>query len=83
VVTTSSERLRVGVVIEDEGPGIPEEVLEQVFEIGVQGPDAQPGHGLGLAIARRFCREHGGDVTAERRASSGSRFALWLPRASG
>lgn len=80
VVRTESEADRIGLAVEDEGPGIPDGEWERVFEIGVQGPRAQPGHGLGLAIARRICREHGGDVFARRRSPVGSRFTLWLPR---
>lgn len=80
-VVTVSEPGRLGLAVEDDGPGIPREVLERVFEAGVQGPRALPGHGLGLAIARRICREHGGDVLAEIRTPRGSRFTLWLPRA--
>ncbi len=80
VVRTISEPYRLGVVVDDEGPGIPEHELDRVFELGVQGSGAAPGHGLGLAISRRICHEHGGEVSAAT-WSGGTRFTMWLPRA--
>ena len=58
------------VTIADNGPGIPDELLEQVFEPFVQ-LDGSPtrahgGVGVGLAIARRVARGHGGDVQLQR-----------------
>jgi signal transduction histidine kinase len=66
---------RVEVTVSDEGPGIPPERIERIFERFVGA-----GTGLGLAIAREIARAHGGDVTARNRAA-GAVFELELPRA--
>ncbi|MGQ0740824.1 MAG: HAMP domain-containing sensor histidine kinase [Alphaproteobacteria bacterium] len=72
------------IVVEDDGPGIPPEQLERVFEPFVRlessRSSATGGAGLGLTLARTIAREHGGDVTLENRKGSGLRVRLTLPR---
>jgi signal transduction histidine kinase len=65
------------VVVEDDGPGVSPEVGERLFAPFVS---TKPSGGLGLALARRFARLHGGDVEHEPRAGGGARFVLRLPR---
>ncbi|MDP2621967.1 MAG: ATP-binding protein [Hyphomicrobiales bacterium] len=71
------------IVVEDGGPGLPEEDLERVFEPFVRGEASRSretgGIGLGLAIARTILRGHGGNVTLENRAEGGLRAILALP----
>ena len=75
----------VRVVVEDEGPGIPEDDLERVFEPFVRLESSRSrdtgGSGLGLAIARSIVRGHGGDVELENRAEGGLRATVTLPGA--
>jgi two-component system OmpR family sensor kinase len=68
-----SEGGDVVVEVGDDGPGLPAEELEAVFQPFYRGSDARnsgaPGVGLGLAVSRSVLRSHGGDlslVTAER-----------------
>ena len=75
------------VVIEDEGPGIPEIDLERVFEPFVRLEESRSrdtgGTGLGLAIARTIVRGHGGDIRLENRVGGGLRATVALPRVDG
>lgn len=70
---------RVLVEVADDGPGIPEEARERVFERFGRLGDPRAGTGLGLSIARELARAAGGDVRLERAAAGGSRFILDLP----
>ena len=75
------------VVIEDEGPGIPESDLERVFEPFVRLEESRSrdtgGTGLGLAIARTIVRGHGGDIRLENREGGGLRATVALPGVDG
>ncbi len=77
----------VRIVVEDEGPGIPEADLERVFEPFVRLEASRSrdtgGSGLGLAIARGIVRGHGGDISLENRAEGGLRATVALPEAEG
>lgn len=81
-----SEDFRILTVdVEDTGPGIPEELLESLFEAFHQGPEAREsgqGRGLGLAICRQFAKDLGATVNAESQLGQGSRFSLRLPLGS-
>ena len=78
----------LGVIeVEDDGPGIDESELHEVFEAFAQtesGRRANEGAGLGLAISRSLARIHGGDVTIRSRRGEGTtvRVELALPLAS-
>lgn len=70
------------IVIEDDGPGIPEENLDRMFEPFVRGDQSRNaetgGAGLGLAIARNIVLAHGGTITLANRPG-GLRVTLRLP----
>jgi signal transduction histidine kinase len=75
------------VVIEDQGPGIPPERLEAMFEPFVRGEESRSaetgGAGLGLSIARNIVLAHGGRITVENAPEGGLRARVRLPLASG
>ena len=68
----------------DNGPGIPEAELEQVFEPFFRGEASRSretgGTGLGLGIARSIARAHGGDLVLRNRPEGGLEAILTLPR---
>ena len=86
---------RLKLLVEDDGPGIPPDTLEKVFDRfytsrpkdGAPGGSAFGGHsGLGLAISRQIAQAHGGALSAENRLDAtgqviGARFTLDLPEA--
>ena len=82
-VGLSQEKRHVFIVVEDDGPGIPEDKLEHVFEPFVRLEASRNtdtgGIGLGMAIARDIVRRHGGDIVLENRAEGGLRAKVTLP----
>jgi two-component system sensor histidine kinase KdpD len=69
------------VVVDDEGPGLPEGDPARLFEKFQRGSDegAISGVGLGLAICQAIIRAHGGEIEAQRRQGGGARFVFTLP----
>ena len=64
----------------DEGPGLPEPLLEKIFEHYFRLDHNLPGTGLGLGIARSIAHAHGGDLVLENRPQGGLQAVLSLPR---
>ncbi|MBB5321981.1 ATP-binding protein [Marinobacter oulmenensis] len=64
--------------VEDQGPGVPENAQQRIFERGVstKGED----HGIGLHLVQQFLNRWGGSVTVENLTAGGSRFTLYLPK---
>lgn len=69
----------VEVCVEDEGPGIPAEILSRIFEDFFTTKRGSGGSGLGLAICRQLTEEHRGAIRAENREGGGARFVVGLP----
>lgn len=71
-------------VVEDDGPGIPEAERETVFKAFARLDDSRNrdtgGYGLGLAIVARIAALHGGSARVERSALGGARFVVAWPR---
>jgi len=66
--------------VEDTGSGIPGEYLTRIFDRFVQVPGATGGGaGMGLSIAQAIIKSHNGEITAESKPGSGSRFTFTLP----
>jgi two-component system sensor histidine kinase KdpD len=81
-VETSDETITITVL--DEGPGIPPNELNAIFERfyrGNRAHDSVPGTGMGLSIARDIANAHGGSLKAENRLGGGAGFSLSLPAA--
>jgi signal transduction histidine kinase len=72
---------RAEIVVEDDGPGIPPELEQRVFDRFVRGAgDGGRGSGLGLAIVRAVAESHGGTVALESLAgATGTRFVIRIP----
>lgn len=81
-LATSDET--VTITVDDDGPGIPEASLEEIFKPFVRLEESRSretgGVGLGLAIARSIVRGHGGELTLANRTEGGLRATIKLPR---
>jgi PAS domain S-box-containing protein len=69
-------------LVEDEGPGVPAQLREQIFQPFRQGgtiADHAPGSGIGLALVARFADLHGGHAWVEDRPGGGASFRVYLP----
>lgn len=83
VVDVRADATDVTVSVRDEGPGLPPEDLERVFEkfYRTDSSDSQTayGYGLGLYICRRLVEAHGGRIWAENHPQGGAVFSFSLP----
>jgi two-component system sensor histidine kinase CpxA len=82
-VTVVAEAGCLRVVIDDRGPGVPEEAIDKIFQPFYRVEDSRSTRsgsgGIGLAIAQRSVRLHGGTITANNRAGGGLRVEISLP----
>jgi signal transduction histidine kinase len=73
---------RAKLVVEDHGPGIPENRLRTLFQLSDQpqhSSDGDDGLGLGLYVAKKIVEAHGGKIDAQSRVGEGSTFTVELP----
>jgi len=77
-VSVTNEKDKVVISVSDEGPGIPANMLQRVFERSCHTESPEGGLGLGLYIALKVIKAHGGDIWIERSTSKGSIFSFSL-----
>jgi PAS domain S-box-containing protein len=73
----------VCIAVRDEGPGIPADMLESIFEPFVKvdgGETKQRGAGLGLFLCRAIVKQHGGEIWAESAPSGGTTVSFTIPK---
>ena len=84
-LTAQREGRHASVLVEDDGPGIPLEHREQIFEpfyrVDKSRSRSMGGAGLGLSMSRSILERHGGSLTLEERPGGGARFRILLPSA--
>ena len=66
--------------VADDGPGIPPELRDRLFDPFVSTKDG--GTGLGLALTHQIVRDHGGTITVTSPPGEGATFAIALPPAA-
>lgn len=70
---------RMALLIDDDGPGLPEEAVAEVMKRGRRLDEATPGSGLGLSIVVDLAKLYGGGLSLERSPLGGVRARLLLP----
>ncbi len=76
-LVTEKEHSFADIIVQDNGPGIQMEIVEQVFDPYVTSKSK--GTGLGLAIVKKLVEEHGGRIYAHNLDSGGARISIRLP----
>lgn len=71
----------ISVTVEDDGPGIPEDVLPDIFDAFVSSRLDAKGTGLGLTVAQGIIQQHGGTIHAWNRQGRGAKLEVVLPGA--
>lgn len=82
VVRVREEDGGVMIVVDDDGPGIPKDLRQAIFEAFRRGPSAadhSPGTGIGLTLVTRFAELHGGRAWVEDSPEGGASFRVFLP----
>ena len=69
----------VEIMVEDDGPGIPQNIMARIFEPFFTTKDVGDGTGIGLAFCHRIVHSHGGHIWVDPDYGSGSRFIIQLP----
>ena len=64
--------------VQDNGSGIPEDELEQIFSPFYSTKQPGKGTGLGLSVSYSMIRRFGGNLTVESNQKKGSKFSVWL-----
>lgn len=77
-ISDSAEELQI--IIQDNGPGIPEREIETIFQPFKRLHNDDSGHGLGLGIARNIIHAHSGDIHLINRKEGGLEVLLTFPR---
>jgi two-component system, NtrC family, sensor kinase len=86
-VTVSSETViplpgglrGVKISIKDNGPGIPQKVLDKIFQPFFTTKPTGQGTGLGLSLAYDIVKAHGGEIKIETKENEGTTFIIQLP----
>jgi signal transduction histidine kinase len=78
IITEASES-NVRIIIQDSGPGIPEENLRRIFDPFFTTKQVGQGTGLGLSLCYGIVKEHGGTITPLSRRGEGATFIIELP----
>jgi PAS domain S-box-containing protein len=81
-ISAQLQKDRLALIVEDDGPGVPDEVLPRLFEPFFTTKATGKGTGLGLSVSHAIIEQHGGSLRAENRSGPGirgARFTVLLP----
>jgi signal transduction histidine kinase len=78
-VRTKRENSKILISVRDNGPGIPSNILDKIFQPFFTTKPAGQGTGLGLSLAYDIVKAHGGEIKVETKEGEGSEFIIQLP----
>ncbi|MCC5926564.1 MAG: hypothetical protein JJU41_08380 [Bacteroidetes bacterium] len=78
-IRTKSKNGQILIEIEDNGPGIPDEIKDKILQPFFTTKKGTHGTGLGLSITNDIVKAHGGDITVASKPREGSVFSVYLP----
>jgi signal transduction histidine kinase len=79
VVSTKRLKDRIEIIIKDNGNGIPEKVVDKIFQPFFTTKPTGQGTGLGLSLSYDIVKAHGGEIKVETKEGEGARFIILLP----
>jgi two-component system, NtrC family, sensor kinase len=81
VVTVSTRKNNhvIGITVTDNGPGIPPEIVDKIFQPFFTTKPTGQGTGLGLSLAYDIVKAHGGEIKVETKEDEGTKFIIHLP----
>lgn len=77
IITNKLSQQEILVMIKDNGPGMPDKILENIFNLYYT--TKAKGTGIGLSIVQRIVYEHHGNITVESKKGEGTTFLLKMP----
>jgi two-component system, NtrC family, sensor kinase len=78
-VTTMKCDDKVQIIVKDNGKGIPQNIVDKIFQPFFTTKPTGEGTGLGLSLAYDIIKAHGGTLKVESREGEGSEFVIQLP----
>jgi signal transduction histidine kinase len=78
-VTTLKHNDKVGIKVKDNGNGIPQKVLDKIFQPFFTTKPTGQGTGLGLSLSYDIVKAHGGELKVETKEGEGAEFIIQLP----
>ena len=78
-VSTKKDGNKVSLSVKDNGNGIPQKILDKIFQPFFTTKPTGQGTGLGLSLSYDIVKAHGGELKVETKESEGSEFIIQLP----
>ncbi|HEV8508398.1 MAG TPA: ATP-binding protein [Chitinophagaceae bacterium] len=79
ILNTSKENGKIEIKVQDNGNGMPQKILDKIFQPFFTTKPTGQGTGLGLSLAYDIVKAHGGDIKVQSKEGEGSEFIVQLP----